>query len=125
MRLLIDMNLSPKWVGFLADAGFEAQHWSALGAANAADPELMAYAKAHGFVVLTHDLDFGAILAASGSDGPSVVQIRADNLGLGEIGEQVIIALRQAEGAIASGALVTIDPRRSRITLLPIGDSDR
>ena len=121
MRLLIDMNLSPKWVGFLNNAGFEAAHWSALGAANAPDPELMAYAKAHDFVVMTHDLDFGAILAASGSDGPSVVQIRADNLGLGAIGEQVIIALRQAEDAIASGALVTIDPKRSRITMLPIG----
>ena len=50
MRLLIDMNLSSKWVGFLNNAGFEAAHWSALGAANAPDPELMAYAKAHGNV---------------------------------------------------------------------------
>jgi predicted nuclease of predicted toxin-antitoxin system len=33
MRLLIDMNLSPKWVGYLTEAGFEAVHGSALGAA--------------------------------------------------------------------------------------------
>jgi predicted nuclease of predicted toxin-antitoxin system len=29
----------------------------------------MAYAKSHGLVVLTHDLDFGAILAATRAEG--------------------------------------------------------
>jgi predicted nuclease of predicted toxin-antitoxin system len=47
MRLLIDMNLSPKWAEFLA-AGFEAAHWSALGAAKAPDPEIMMFAMANG-----------------------------------------------------------------------------
>ncbi len=123
MRLIIDMNLSPKWVAFLSDAGFEAQHWSALGAVNAPDPELMAYAKANSFVILTHDLDFGAILAASGGNGPSVVQIRADNLSPLVIGVQVIAALRQTEGELETGALVTVDVKRTRVTLLPIGGS--
>ena len=102
MRLLIDMNLSPKWVGFLNDAGFEATHWSALGAANAPDPELMAFAKTHDYVILTNDLDFGAILAASGGSGPSVVQIRADDLNPSVVGEKVITALGQATDAITS-----------------------
>jgi len=35
MKLLLDMNLSPRWVGVLADAGIEAAHWSLLGAKNA------------------------------------------------------------------------------------------
>ncbi|WP_413815323.1 MULTISPECIES: DUF5615 family PIN-like protein [Bradyrhizobium] len=37
MRFLIDMNLSPSWVPFLQNAGFEAAHWSAVGAADASD----------------------------------------------------------------------------------------
>jgi predicted nuclease of predicted toxin-antitoxin system len=37
MKLLVDMNLSPRWVSLLADAGFEVAHWSTLGASNAAD----------------------------------------------------------------------------------------
>ncbi|WP_420873128.1 DUF5615 family PIN-like protein [Nitrosomonas nitrosa] len=37
MKLLIDMNLSPHWVGVLANAGFEAAHGSVLGAYNASD----------------------------------------------------------------------------------------
>jgi len=65
MKLLVDMNLSPRWVSILADAGIEAAHWSALGAVNALDSEIMAFAEAKGYVVLTHDLDFSAILAAT------------------------------------------------------------
>ena len=60
MKLLVDMNLSPRWTGTLADAGFEAAHWSTLGANNAPDSEIMAYARANDYVVLTHDLDFSA-----------------------------------------------------------------
>ncbi len=66
MRFIIDMNLSPRWVDVLNGAGFTAVHWSSVGAGDAADSAIMASAVARGGVVLTHDLDFGAILAATG-----------------------------------------------------------
>jgi len=59
------MNLSPRWVSVLGNSSIEAAHWSSLGARNAPDSEIMAYAKANDYVVLTHDLDFGAILAVT------------------------------------------------------------
>ena len=31
LKLLIDMNLSPRWIETLADAGIEARHWSRFG----------------------------------------------------------------------------------------------
>jgi predicted nuclease of predicted toxin-antitoxin system len=65
MRLLVDMNLSPRWIKVLADADIEAAHWSILGANNAPDSQIMAYASTNNYVVLTHDLDFSAILAAT------------------------------------------------------------
>ena len=37
MKLLVDMNLSPRWISMLIDAGFEAVYWSTLGANNAPD----------------------------------------------------------------------------------------
>ena len=46
MKLLIDMNLSPRWVGVLREAGFDAVHWSTLGRSNALDTEIMDFAKA-------------------------------------------------------------------------------
>jgi predicted nuclease of predicted toxin-antitoxin system len=101
-------------------AGLEAVHWSSVGAANAPDSEIMAYAGIHGYVVLTHDLDFSAILAVTHGEKPSVAQIRADNLSLDAIGAQVVRALLQAESDLEEGALLMIDPKRTRLRLLPL-----
>lgn len=120
MKLLVDMNLSPRWVGLLTGAGIEATHWSAVGAKNAPDAEIMAYALANGFVVLTHDLDFSAILAATRGEKPSVVQLRADDVSPDVIGGQVLIALRQMDAELQEGALITVDPNRTRLRLLPL-----
>ena len=65
MKLLIDVNISPRWRDTLVLAGFDAWHWSSFGAGNATDIEIMSFAAANDFVVVTHDLDFGAILAVS------------------------------------------------------------
>lgn len=120
MKLLVDMNLSPRWVSVLAGAGIEAAHWSTVGAANATDAEIMAYARAQSYVVLTHDLDFSAILAATHGDKPSVVQIRAENVSPDVIGRAVINALQQMGNELDEGALLTIDPNRARLRLLPL-----
>ena len=45
MKLIVDMNLSPRWIAMLVDAGVDAMHWSAIGAKTAPDSEIMAYAK--------------------------------------------------------------------------------
>ena len=58
MKILVDMNLSPQWISFLQENGFEAIHWSQIGTAQAADAEIMEYASAQGLVIFTHDLDF-------------------------------------------------------------------
>jgi predicted nuclease of predicted toxin-antitoxin system len=64
-RLLVDMNLAPELCARFRAAGHEAVHWSTIGVPNASDESIMVHAKDHGFVVLTHDLDFGAIVAAT------------------------------------------------------------
>src|SRR5207253_324838 len=65
MKLLVDMNLSPRWASFLAASRIESTHWSLVGAVTATDVEIMEYAREHGYIVLTHDLDFSAILAVT------------------------------------------------------------
>src|SRR5712692_12099326 len=110
MKVLVDMNLSPGWANFLAEAGFEAVHWSDVGEGNAPDSELMQWAAERGYVVLTADLDFGAILAATRSRRPSVVQVRSDILTPRAIGKAVVSALRQArQDLLLDGALISID----------------
>ena len=120
MKLLLDMNLTPRWVPYLEAAGFEALHWSKVGRANAPDEEIMAHATRLGLVVLTHDLDFSAILAATKGKKPSVVQVRALNISPEAIGSQIVAALRHTGAELEVGALLTIDPDRTRLRLLPL-----
>jgi predicted nuclease of predicted toxin-antitoxin system len=120
MKILVDMNLSPGWVNYLAEAGFESVHWSTIGSPDAADTQLMQWAAAHEFVVLTADLDFGAILAASQGARPSVVQIRSDILTPDAIGAAVVSTLQQARQELLEGALVSVDASRARLRILPL-----
>lgn len=73
IKIIVDMNLPPRWVNLLRAEGWAAVHWSEIGSPGAADTEIVRYAKDGGYTVLTHDLDFGAILAASAGNAPSVV----------------------------------------------------
>lgn len=119
MKILVDMNLSPGWVDFLAGYGIETLHWSSIGLPDDPDTEILAYAKEHGYTILTNDLDFGLILALTHNEKPSVIQIRTGALGPGWIGSLVIDAIQNLSAGIEKGALVTIDINKTRIRLLP------
>ncbi len=123
MKLLIDMNLSPRWKLLLDSAGIWAVHWSDIAAHNAPDATIMDYAIANGYAVLTHDLDFSAILAATNTQKPSVIQIRARDVSPNHIGKQVIAAMQQMNAELEAGALVTIEPKRTRLRVLPFHTS--
>lgn len=120
MKLLIDMNLSPRWVHLLKDNGFETLHWSTVGKATASDSEIMAWASDNRYVVLTNDLDFSAILAATQEITPSVVQIRAEDVSPDLIGDKIVHALRQMQPDLETGALMSIDDKTMRIRILPL-----
>jgi predicted nuclease of predicted toxin-antitoxin system len=120
MKLLLDMNLSPTWVRFLEENGFEAIHWSAAGEPTATDAVIMAWARGRGFVVITHDLDFSAILASTEARGPSVIQVRTQDVLPDAIGPDIVRVLRDQRAALDQGAIVSVDELMSRIRVLPI-----
>jgi len=120
MKILVDMNLSPDWVPVLKDAGLEAVHWSEVGDPSASDQIVMGHAAAHGYVVFTHDLDFGAILAATHAAAPSVLQIRTQDVDPASLAKTVISVLRQCQKYFESGALISLDESTHRIRVLPI-----
>jgi predicted nuclease of predicted toxin-antitoxin system len=80
MKILVDMNLPPKIVEFLGERGLAAKHWFSIGASDANDSEIFSYARQHEYIVLTCDLDFTALLAASKFQKPSVIQIRVQGV---------------------------------------------
>jgi predicted nuclease of predicted toxin-antitoxin system len=120
VKLLVDMNLSPSWVERLASHGFEAVHWSTIGAATAPDVEILTFANEHDFVVITNDLDFSAILAAGAVDGSSVVQIRSQDLLSDVVVSIVAKALDAHREDIERGALLSIDEAGTRVRVLPL-----
>jgi predicted nuclease of predicted toxin-antitoxin system len=123
MKFLFDMNLSPRWVAVFESAGLPAVHWAEIGAPTASDREIMSHARAHGWVVVTHDLDFTAILAATQARGPSVVQIRARNLDPSILGPVVVRAVAQERDALHTGALLAVRGESARLRLLPLHDA--
>ena len=117
------MNLSPSWVERLASHGFEGVHWSTIGAATAPDVEILMWANEHKFVVLTNDLDFSAILAASSGATPSVVQIRTQDLLSDEVVSIVAKAINAHREDVERGALLSIDEAGTRVRMLPLRGS--
>lgn len=124
MKFILDMNLSPAWIDVLEKAGHEACHWSQKGDPKATDREIMAWAHANRFVVLTHDLDFGAILAATNANAPSVVQVRSQNPVPAEMGKLVLHVIEKYQPELTEGALVTVHVNRARVTILPLRGRD-
>ena len=120
LQFLVDMNLSPQWAPVLLNHGWQAVHWSSIGDPGASDKEIMAWARNNQYVVFTHDLDFGTMLALSHEAGPSVLQVRTEDTMPDYLEETVIAALNQHEADLSTGALVVVDKTRSRIRVLPI-----
>jgi len=117
--LLIDINLSPDWVEVFEQQGWSALHWSTIGDPRATDTAIMAWAHAQGYVVFTHDLDFGTLLATTRAQGPSVVQVRTQDIMPHSLGSRLVSILRQYESVLESGALITVDEIKSRVRILP------
>ena len=114
MKLLLDMNLSPDWVKVLAPHGFEALHWSTVGDPRATDRQILEWARTEKRVLFTHDLDFGRLLALTRAVGPSVLQVRAQDVLPAKLSSLVIETLRGHQSQLEAGALIVIDERSAR-----------
>lgn len=114
------MNLSPIWVPFLEAAGVSAVHWTSVGRPNAPDVDLMNWARANGCVVFTNDLDFSALLAMTRASGPSVLQLRLQNLLPDVAGEVVLRVVRAHGNDLENGAIVTVAGSGTRVRVLPL-----
>lgn len=120
MKLVIDMNLSPRWAEILARHGWHAVHWSHVGDPRATDHTIMEWARDQNHIVFTHDLDFGTILAITNADSPSVLQVRTQDVLPEHLEKLVIDALVQFREILVRGALITVDENTARARILPM-----
>jgi predicted nuclease of predicted toxin-antitoxin system len=120
MKFLLDMNLSPRLAEIFRENGYESIHWTEVGASDACDKDILHWARENGWIIITNDLDFGAILAMEGLRFPSVIQTRRLELfpeSLFPILEQVV---KRFANELTSGALIVVDEKRMRVRLLPV-----
>ena len=120
MKIVIDMNLSPEWVSVFEAAGYESVHWSTVGDITATDKTIMKWAVSNGYMVFTHDLDFGTLLAISEADTPSVIQVRTQDVLPSKLGKIVLNAVKQFQSELETGALVTVNEAQAKARILPI-----
>ncbi len=119
MKVLIDMNLSMKWVPVFEQYGWRAVHWRNIGEPHASDSTIMAWARENGYVVFTQDLDFGTLLATTYVQKPSVIQVRIQNALPENLGPWLVGILQQHQASLESGALLTVTEDRTRVRILP------
>ncbi len=121
MRLLLDENLSPLLVDFLAAAGHDVVHVRDLGMAGARDEVVLATAETSKRTLISADTDFGTLLARSGAQKPSVVLIRrAVGRRAAEQALMLIDNLPVVDDDLAEGAVVVLGEKTIRIRRLPM-----
>jgi predicted nuclease of predicted toxin-antitoxin system len=121
MRFLVDANLSPRLCDILTAAGHDAVHVLHLDLLNADDPTILARAKADERIVITADSDFATMLALTGADSPSVVQLRRVNeLPTAAVADLLVANLPAVTEHLAQGAIVSLSPSRLAVRDLPI-----
>ena len=71
MKFLLDMGISPEMSSILKGLGHEAVHLHEEGLETLPDPAILEKARDQGYVLLTHDLDFAELVAASRAKLPA------------------------------------------------------
>jgi predicted nuclease of predicted toxin-antitoxin system len=114
------MGISPRVVSALREQGHEAVHLQEQGLGKMPDGEILAKARAEGRVLLTHDLDFGELLAASGGKLPSVIIFRLKDMRADNVNFHLFKILEKQSAALEKGVICSVTERKVRIRELPV-----
>lgn len=123
MRFLGDIPIGRATIEHLTAHGHDAVHVSALLPSTATDLEIVDAAIREGRTILCFDLDFSAIVAASGLRAPSVVTFRTRIRNSRYINRRLDAVLEVIEPELTRGAMVTVDDGSVRIRTIPIRGS--
>jgi predicted nuclease of predicted toxin-antitoxin system len=120
MNFLLNMNVNRDMAAQLKKRGHVCRHVGDIGMARATDSEIVAEAKRKDEIILTHDLDYGHLLAFSGEKVPSVIILRLRDLRTGEVVSRLDAIWKDIETPLVEGAIVSLSDKSLRIRNLPI-----
>ena len=121
MNFVVDANLSPRLAEFLRDAGHDAVHVRDIGIRAASDDEIIDYAISTDRIVISHDTDFGTLLAYRELSKPSFILIRSSDPVDVDHQSRLVVANLDAMGDdLEAGAIAVFAHGRLRIRRLPL-----
>ncbi len=124
MKFLLNMNLPRELGRRLAEHGHTYRHGRDIGLARGTDVQMVETARQSQETILTHDLDYGHLLAFSGRAEPSVVIYRLRNSHVNQMYSRIMGVWSEIEEPLREGAIVVIEDVAVRIRRLPISMQD-
>jgi predicted nuclease of predicted toxin-antitoxin system len=113
LRILADVNVSGHVCSGLAAAGHEVLQVRHVLDLRTPDEEVLAEARKRRAVLLSHDQDFGGLLAVSGASGPSWINLRVTHVDSRKLVAPILTVLEAASSAVDAQRECERTPRRS------------
>ena len=114
------MRLARHTVEALRQRGHDAVHLREQGLQRLDDRAIIAKAVDEARVILTHDLDFGRLVATGGAQLPSVITFRLRDMRPAQVERHLFQVIQRFAGRIEAGALVSVTERSIRVRTLPV-----
>ncbi len=125
MKFLADMGISPKTVEFLKQMGHSAIHLHSEGLDTLPDSDILDKTRREERILLTHDLDFGELMAASGNRLPSVITFRLRNMHPTRVNSCLNQIIVNHQDELRQGVVVSVTEGQIRVRRLPISFDKR
>lgn len=120
LALVADVHISPRTVSELQRLGFHICRVTDHVSPHASDAEIIQLARCHHAAIVTHDLDFSALVAQGGTRFPSVVSVRVEDARPRAVTQLLAEVLPLIEKDLSEGAIVSVEEARFRVRKLPI-----
>jgi predicted nuclease of predicted toxin-antitoxin system len=121
VKFVVGANLSPRVAALLQSAGHDAVHVRDIGLRDASDDRIIDYAMSTERVVISHDSDFGTLLAYRHLSKPSFILIRScDPVVVDDQTSLIVANLDAMRNDLDAGAIAVFARGRLRIRRLPL-----
>jgi predicted nuclease of predicted toxin-antitoxin system len=120
MKFLLDVGISPRLGELLMQQAHSYRHLPNHYSPKTNDVDILQIAIDNQEVIITHDLDFGALLAFSGNNQPSTILFRIHDIVPQLFHNLIINNWQTIEEPLIEGALVVIETHSVRIRKLPL-----
>jgi predicted nuclease of predicted toxin-antitoxin system len=120
MKFLADMGISPKTVTFLQGLEQDVVHLHEQGLDRMEDFDILEKSLCEKRILLTHDLDFGELIARSRARLPSIIIFRLRNMSPEKVNLYLSEVISKHQDALQQGVIISVTEGQIRVRLLPI-----